>query len=851
MKASQWLISRCFRSRAGHTVMTLVSVAVLPPTATAKVDETVVTFPAYPDGGTGVDWSVSVRKTGQPGSRTFELHSTAPQRENGPSSRTITESETLPRVATANPLFDALFAQAVAEARTNSVSAIQDEAYGTQPIVCACFETGEKWHYVWTRDLSYALDLGLAGFDPERAATSLLFKTSDFRPGVAVPTGIPADSLQIIQDTGSGGSWPVSTDRTSWALGAERTLANLDGAQRSQFATKALAALKGTLEADRIAAFDARDGLYGGEHSFLDWREQTYAAWITDNLSAMAQSKALSTNVTHYRAMRLAERLALEAGDEVAAKRYGGWADDLARAIDTAFWDPGAGLYATYLTADLNPRRVQKFDLLGNALAIVSGLADDQRARQILSQYPVAPFGPPVVWPQAPNMFVYHNRAQWPFVTAYALKAASRAGHVMAADRAASALMRGAALNLSNMENLEWLTGLGQFDDGPQINSRRQLWSVGGYLGFAIGTIFGWQPEFDGVHVKPFLTSAIRAQLGESSKAVLTGVQYLGRPVQIELALPPIGQPGGLHAVKEIRLNGKPLSQPITAAMLRQGTNKVVITFAPAKPGADTLTEVPIIPARSHDDARAFMPPTPQIASATRQGNQVSIMIADTVATALDLALYRDGKIVPGQRAGEALIDTAPLAATFSVCYSVVGTDKTSRLSSQPSQPYCLRGEGAQSITSADPRLTTNPPRDSESAAPLAIGRGTSLTVRDLRIPAAGRYAFSIRYSNTIYDHNTGITNAVKRLTLTSQSGVKRSAILQMPHIRPDGASMPWRRSMNIVFDLEPGNFTLQLDDFFNMSDLRSNVTYIGPGGRSGPVNEAVIDSISIDNVMN
>ncbi|RSU67663.1 hypothetical protein BRX37_25295 [Sphingomonas sp. S-NIH.Pt3_0716] len=62
---------------------------------------------------------------------------------------------------------------------------------------------------------------------------------------------------------------------------------------------------------------------------------------------------------------------------------------------------------------------------------------------------------------------------------------------------------------------------------------------------------------------------------------------------------------------------------------------------------------------------------------------------------------------------------------------------------------------------------------------------------------------------------------------------------------------MPWRRSMNIVFDLEPGNFTLQLDDFFNMSDLRSNVTYIGPGGRSGPVNEAVIDSISIDNVMN
>ena len=138
MKASQWLTSRCFRSRAGRTVMTLVSVAVLPPTATAKVDETVVTFPAYPDDGSSAEWKVSVGKTGKPGARVFVLRSTAPQRENLPSSRTITESKALPRIVTANPLFDAIFAQAVEEARTNSVSAIQDEAYNRTRFAVIC-----------------------------------------------------------------------------------------------------------------------------------------------------------------------------------------------------------------------------------------------------------------------------------------------------------------------------------------------------------------------------------------------------------------------------------------------------------------------------------------------------------------------------------------------------------------------------------------------------------------------------------------------------------------------------------------------------------------------------------------
>ena len=46
--------------------------------------------------------------------------------------------------------------------------------------------------------------------------------------------------------------------------------------------TTAYTAISNTIESDRLAAYDDRDGLYRGETSFLDWREQTYPDWMKD-----------------------------------------------------------------------------------------------------------------------------------------------------------------------------------------------------------------------------------------------------------------------------------------------------------------------------------------------------------------------------------------------------------------------------------------------------------------------------------------------------------------------------------------------------------------------------------------
>ena len=198
--------------------------------------------------------------------RIYQLKTTMTLRENNPPGKLVTFAETPdhPTIRTGNFLFDGLYAMAISEALANSVPEISDAAYadGT-PMKIDAFQTGELWKYVWTRDLSYSVNLALAGFDPQRSADSLLFKTSTLKASV-----VGGLANQIIQDTGSGGSYPVSSDRIVWALGASETMKYLAPTERDDFLQKAYPILRDTIEQDRRVTYDPADGLYRGEQSF-------------------------------------------------------------------------------------------------------------------------------------------------------------------------------------------------------------------------------------------------------------------------------------------------------------------------------------------------------------------------------------------------------------------------------------------------------------------------------------------------------------------------------------------------------------------------------------------------------
>ncbi|MFZ0869452.1 MAG: Six-hairpin glycosidase-like protein [Rhodanobacter sp.] len=543
-------------------------------------------------------------------------------------------------VHTASLLFDGLFAMAQDDLRQDSVTAISDDAFDHgQSMPCACFETGVKWHYVWTRDLSYSVDLGLWRFDPARAKASLLFKLSDVR-GASVPAAPDSiDKQYPMQDTGSGGSWPVSTDRIVWFLGARHLLDD------RAFADQVYRALTVTLVQDRQYAFDDALGLYRGETSFLDWREQTYPAWTANNVVFIAQSFALSTNVLHYQALQLAVQMAELRNDPKAAD-YRAQSDALKAAINAHFWRADRSMYMSYVGGDGAP--MEAYDLLGLSLAITSGVADAERARQSLANYPTYAAGSPVIWPERADQPIYHNRAIWPFVSAYALRAARTVNDPERIAHELRSLMRGAALSGSNMENFELTTQSVHVDDGklsgPVVDSPRQLWSVAGYLGMVTEGIFGLT---DDGRIEPKLPVSLVPML-------------FGNSDRISLQLPD----RRITLLRPAILDGNLL---VTGTVQRHGTDSVVELKS---------VQIPVTPLRL--DAPMFAPPALDTPTVVRDGKHWLVSIKGSGL------LYRNGQ-PQGAIDGSKQFD----AQSAQQCFSVTQRSRDG-LESLPSPAACV-----------------------------------------------------------------------------------------------------------------------------------------------------------------
>ena len=780
--------------------------------------------------------------------RRYVQSSSMALRDPGPQHVEYAEQQGLPRVRSGNLAFDALFALATTEMRLNSVSQIKDGNYnGGAAIDCQCFSTGEKWAYVWTRDLSYAADLGLALLDPQRVRNSLDFKLSGWRPGITPAPQIPAtpDGLQIVQDTGSGGSWPVSTDRLTWAFAAEETLRTLPAAERAAFAGRALKALSNTLEIDRVAAFDAGAGLYNGEQSFLDWRDQTYAGWIPGDLASMASSKALSTNVVIYQALRVAAKLAREQADAARAERYDGWAAALKRAINERLWLPDAGMYSSLTAGHLDGAPLHKFDWLGQALAIITGVADEKRARSILAHYPHGPMGAPMIWPQQPDAPVYHNRSVWPFVTAYGLRAAVRGGNAAVADAAYDSLMRGAALNLSNMENLEWLSGQPLLLDeknpsliGPVINSRRQLWSVGGYLGMVIENVFGVSVQDDGIALRPFVTARLRRErFAGSERIALYDLRLHGKRIDVQLNLPAPSQGNGHYAVERIVLNGKPVGATLPLAALGQ-TNRIEVTLGKLVDDAGAIRRVSADP--YVESSLTFGPREPVVGSIERLLTGVKLGIGIGAGAGgngngknVSYSVYRDGQpVASGLKAGD-WIDRDGGAAS---CYALEARFIDSGNASHHSKPRCVDGgiEIAVSDARVDSNLKPTAPDARFTQAHIAgWGQpGDRFSVARIAIAQAGNYAVQLRFHNGANQVNLGVSNGVKWLAVKDASGkIVAQGVIQLPHAPLLKTNTPSVYSTPLAARLKPGSYGLEMSDFFNMSYLESNRSFSGAGG--------------------
>lgn len=369
------------------------------------------------------------------------------------------------------------------------------------------FRTGKEWSGVWTRDVSYSIILSMAYLQPKVAMNSLMRKVSNKK--------------KIIQDTGTGGAWPASTDRMIWAVAAWEVY---KATGNKDWLEQAYQIIKNSIEDDLVTIYDPITGMVKGESSFLDWREQTYPKWMQP--ADIFESECLGTNAVHYQANRILSKMATALNQNHVAEKHKLIAEKIKAGINQYLWLPENGYYAQFLYGRNFKLVSTRSEALGEALCVLFGIADDTRARQIIASTPVTSFGIPCIFPQIPNIPPYHNNGIWPFVQTYWLWAAASVNNEKSVMESMSAIYRPAALFLTNKEN--FVAETGDFS-GTQINSSVMLWSLSGNISIIHSVLFGLRFEENKLAFKPFVPEALK------DKRTLTNFKYRNAILDIEL----------------------------------------------------------------------------------------------------------------------------------------------------------------------------------------------------------------------------------------------------------------------------------------------------------------------------
>lgn len=414
------------------------------------------------------------------------------------------------------------------------------------------FMAGALWPDTWTRDAVYSIYFSYAWILPEVSRKTLEKQTLQ-------------NPKEALQDTGSGGSWPISTDRVVWAMAAwEYYLFTGD----KSWLESVYDGLKYTALKDIHVAFDPKVGLFKGETCSMDWRTHTYPNWFIN--SVIADSYSSGTNALHkffYQFLGAAGRITQKPAEEIAL--WDKYCNLLKENINKKFWDEEQGCYTCYLYPEyLGYKSTQRVGVMSNGLAAVLDIATPGQRAKMVDNFPLYPYGAAVLYPSIPDDFSYHNKSVWPVWETPYMYAARDAKNTEAVAHIMKSLIRAGALFLTHKENMTYDTG---YDRGTALNSSRQLWSVASYISMVYRVLFGLTMSEDGITFAPVIPDLV------AGKISLEGFRYRDAILNINVT-------GKGNAVKRISVNGQEQELPYLLPATSQGdyTIDIVMTSEPA-----------------------------------------------------------------------------------------------------------------------------------------------------------------------------------------------------------------------------------------------------------------------------
>ena len=580
-----------------------------------------------------------------------------------------------PKLTTPNRLHEAIYNMGLDE----MVNAVEPDT---------TLRTGKEWAGVWTRDVSYSILLSMAYMQPEASKISLMKKV---------------DSLgRIIQDTGSGGAWPVSTDREIWCVAAWEVYKVTGDRKWLEYIYPIM---KRSLETDREAFYNTETGLVRGETSFIDWREQSHPRWM--QCADIYNTETLSTSVVHAEAWKVLGEAAEILGHKKEAAEAFAESEKISKAINDHLWMDDKGYYAMYLYGRDNLTTNPRAETLGESLAIMWDVAPADRAKTITESNPTTPFGATIFYPSIADIPSYHNKSLWPWVGAWWGLANAKAGNEEGVMEAIGSVFRPAALFATNKENFNIENG----DIATELNSSNMLWCLSGNIALTHKVLFGIDFQKDGLAFHPFVPKAL------AGTRTLDGFKYRDADLNITVS-------GYGNEIKSFKVNGKE-QQPFITASKAKGKMNIEIVMAD--------NEIPSM--KVNRQAQKNAPLTP---IAWLEGD---VLTWNPIEYIGEYIVIKDGKEVARTHA-------TTYDASAPGEYQVIG----------------VAGDGTEGFAS-EPRSTRKQQVIEVDAKGKDIDKTTTLTV-PVNVTEPGEYFVSVRYANGNGPVNTENKCAIRTLTV-------------------------------------------------------------------------------------
>ena len=668
---------------------------------------------------------------------TLILNAQKDEKQTDASWRLTKDITAFPQYKSPYPISDAIYNMSLEE----MVKAVEPDS---------TFRTGKEWAGVWTRDISYSIILSMAYLQPKVAMNSLMKKVNKKK--------------KIIQDTGTGGAYPVSTDRMIWATAAwEVYKATGD----KDWLQQAFIIIKNSIEDDLQNAYNPATGLVKGESSFLDWREQTYPKWMQP--VDIYVSENLGTNAVHYQANIVLASMAKLLRNDAVYSKHSALAAAIKAAINKHLWMKDKGYYAQFLYGRNSLMQSPKNEALGEALCVLFDIADEKQQASIISKTAFMDFGVPCIYPQIPGIPPYHNNAVWPFVQTYFALAAAKAANETAVMESIGAIYRPAALFATNKEN--FVAQNGDFA-GTQINSSNMLWSLSGNIALVHKILFGIQFDADQLIFKPFVPSAL------NGKRTLTNFKYRNAILDISLE-------GHGSIIRSFLMDGK-VVKPIIPGTLK-GRHSIKIILANNKPKENTINKKPHYVTLTTPTVRA-------------ENETISW---EKIEGAVQYIVYKNG---------QELLKTANQSFTINgnttAEYQVTAINKNA-VPSFASEPVLVVAENTVNLYDASlVAPAANYPYKGFTGngfIELSTTQNKTVSIR-IDITESGNYAIDCRYAN-----GNGPTNTLNKCAIrTLNNDGKKIGTIVLPQRGNDEWSN-WGFTNSVAIHLEKGTHTISL----------------------------------------